>query len=499
MADLTAWTTLDPGGFRFGVDEVGFRGPAVEVGGSFADFIERHNPTLLRYEHVPRMASVADRVVSGELKRVLVIMPPRYFKSEVWSRLLPAYFLRTHPALKAGLTSYGADLAWSLSEESRNYFVGDGGGLLRESTAKKRWMTSSRGEMWAAGVGGPLLGFGYHLGVVDDPTDPEKAHSPTFQRKFREWWPSKFLSRQEPDARIVVVMQRLGLDDPIDYLLRRELGEGDGVDLAPERWHVVLADEIRSAEPLGRWEGPGGLPPTCTLEPDDRPVGAPLAPSRFSLPAVEAMQSAAGPLVASTQRQGRPFRPTGDFWREGWFAKTFDELPDDAFDGGVDWDTAYTKDDRNSASAFVESYRGPGPEGRFPIYVNEIGWEWYQFPELVAWMAEIQGPHFVEKKASGKSAAQVLRKERIPCTEVPVLGDKFSRASSVQRAVAAGRVWVRRSVRDRLLLAEPVGLLRVTNEGLRKSRGALDLNDAFVQALTRHIGTFEGRRARLIA
>src|SRR5690606_15782725 len=106
-------------------------------------------------------------------------------------------------------------------------------------------------------------GRGYKLAIVDDPVDPEKAWSPTYQRRFREWWPAKFISRQEPDARIIVVMQRLGLDDPIDFLLRREVG--DGTDCAPEHWHVLFLDEIKSDEPIGRWDGPMGLPPTCTL------------------------------------------------------------------------------------------------------------------------------------------------------------------------------------------------------------------------------------------
>lgn len=423
-------------------------------------------------------------------------MPPRYFKSEIFSRLLPGYFLRRHSSENVGLTSYGGELAWSLSEESRNFYLSDGGQLLKDTAAKKRWRTAARGEMWAAGVGGPLLGFGFHLGIVDDPTDPQKAHSPKFQRRFREWWPSKFLSRQEPGARIVVVMQRLGVEDPIDFLLRREVGDGE--DLAPEGWHVVLADEIRSDEPLGRWDGPMGLPSTCTLELDERKVGDALAPSRFTLTEVNAMQTAAGPLVAAAQRQGRPMMPKGDFWRLEWFVNVYKELPPDAHDGGKDWDTAYTKDDANAASAFVESYRGTGPDGKFPIFIHDIDWEWLEFPKLVDWMAGATGPHFIEAKATGKSAAQALRSEGIAVSEVSVKGDKFARAAAVQRVVASKRVWVRESILRRLLYGERLGLLRVTSEGLQGDDAGLDLNDAFVQALARHAGVFEGKRARFI-
>lgn len=459
----------------------------------FGRFVARHNPRLLRFEHVPRLVSAADRLVTGEIRRLLVILPPRYFKSETFSRLLGGYFARQRPHEWAAIVSYGADLAWELSEEARHYFVGDGGRLDPDSGAKKRWKTIVGGGVWAAGVGGPLLGRGYHLGIVDDPTDPEKAHSPTYQRRFREWWPAKFLSRQEPDARIVVVMQRLGVDDPIDFLFRREVGED--TELAPEHWHVVFMDEIKSPEPIGRWSGPMGLPPTCTLEPDPRPTGAVLSPSRFSLEAVQALQQVAGSIVAAAQRQGRPMRPAGDFWREPWF-QVYDELPAHAFDGGKDWDTAYTKEERNAASAWVESYRGPdriGHDGKpipgtFPIYIEDCGWDWWEFPELVAEMLRLAGPHFIEKKASGKSAAQTLRREHIAVQEVTVEGDKLARASGVQPVVAQGRVHVKRSILRQLLQGERQGLLRVTAEALATGTGDLDLNDAFVQAIARHAG-----------
>lgn len=453
---------------------------------TFRDFVARRNPTLLHYEHVPRLLAVGERVVSGEIKRLLVLLAPRYFKTEVFSRLLPAYYLSRHATHKVGLGSYGAELAWSISEEARNYFEGDGGTVRRETAAKKRWRTQAGGEMWAAGVGGPMLGFGYHLGIVDDPTDPEKAHSPTYQRRFSEWWPAKYLSRQEPGAAIVFVMQRLGTSDPIDFLFRREMGEG--TDHAPEHWHVVVCDEIKSDAPLGRWDGPRGLPPTCTLEPDERAVGEVLAPSRFDKETVERMQRSSGTYVTAAQRQQRPAAPTGDFWQKGWF-RTYDELPRDAYNGGKDWDTAYTKEEHNSASAYVESYRGPGKPDEFPIYIHDADWEWLEFPELVAWLKRLGGPHYIEQKASGKSASQSLERENVPVSEVKVDGDKFTRAAAVQPVVSAGRIFIHSALARRLLEGERQGLLRVTAEQLLATKPQdTDLNDAFVQAIHRHTG-----------
>lgn len=489
---LTRYARVHTGRFRFGAAVGANPRPR-----PFRRFVDIRNPTLLDYDHVPRLVDVADRVAQGILKRVLVLLPPRYYKTETFSRLFPAHYLRRFPDRNVGLASYGAELAWSISEEAKLYYQQDGGTLRHDTHAKKRWKTEAGGEMWAAGVGGPLLGFGYHLGIVDDPTDPEKAHSPTYQRRFEEWWPAKFLSRQEPDAAIVFVMQRLGTSDPIDFLLRREVGEE--TDLAPEHWHVVVCDEIKSDVPLGRWNGPRGLPPTCTLEDDPRATGEVLAPSRFDKPAVEALQRSAGSYVAQAQRQQRPSAPTGDFWRKDWFLNVYDELPADAHNGGKDWDTAYTKEEHNSASAYVESYRGVGKPDQFPIYIHNLDWDWLEFPELVYWMGgkkpeasnvaniiPVGGPHHVEDKATGKSSAQTLRSQGVPVSLVSVEGDKFKRAADVQPVVASGRVWVRREVLRKLLEGERQGLLRVTAETLVAGGPDLDVNDAFVQAINRH-------------
>lgn len=457
----------------------------------FAQFVERHNPSLLLLEHAPLLVDVANRILIGELRNVLVLAPPRYIKSEIFSRLLPACYLRKFPRRRVGLSCYGAELAWELSEQARDYYAADGGSLSTRSRAKRHWASASGSGMWATGTGGALLGRGFHLGGVDDPIDPEKASSPTWQRRFRIWWPAKFLSRRDPGSQIVFTMQRLGVGDPVDFLFRREVGEG--TPRAPIYWHVVALDEIKSDEPFGPWDGPRGLPETCTLEPDDRAEGELLAPSLFDADEVEERRTTAGPYVTSAQRQQRPMRPSGDFWREKWFT-TYDTLPRNAYNGGKDWDTAYTKDEANSATAWVESYRGPGEENAFPIYIENVDWDWLEFPELVERMKALAGPHYVEEKASGKSAVQALKVYGIAAEPVKVLQDKFARAAAAQPAVANKRVFVNQRVRDTLLFGEGQGLLRVTAESLLAGVGGLDLNDAFVQMLHRHLGLSQTKR-----
>lgn len=457
---------------------------------SFGDFVAARNPTLLNYEHVPRIVPTVEQIVSGEIKRLMVLVPTQYFKSEIFSRLLGAYYLLRYPARTVALASYGADLAWELSGEARDYYTASGG-KFREGSRKgstRNWRTHRGGRgmsggMWATGIGGPALGRGYHLGIVDDPIDPEQVSRAAYQKRFARWWPAKWLRGQRPNATIVFVMQRLAIDDPVAWLLEREDSK------AAENWHILAFDEVRSDEQFARWTGPRGFPVTCTVEPDPRPLGAVLAPSWRNKEEVERMQAQAGPIVAAAQRQQRPMRPTGDFWALKWFTdRTYDKLPPDAYNGGWDWDTAYSENENNSATAGVKSFRGAGDKDTFRIYIEDVQWDWLEFPELVSLLQKLLGPHYVEKKASGKSVVQALKTYNVPAEEVLVLGDKLARASAAQPAATTGRIYVNKLVYDKLLYGEHQGLLRITAESLQQDGEGLDLNDAFVQAVHRHLG-----------
>lgn len=464
---------------------------------TFREFVQARNPSLLQFDHVHYVIPAIEKICTGELTRALVLWPTQYLKSELFSRLLPAYYLLKHPSRWVGLASYNAELSWELSAEARDHYAGAGGhfkdGGLR--AAAKNWRTkrltqgSLNGGMWATSIDGRALGKGFHLGIVDDPIDPKQVTSRAYQRRFANWWPSKWLRALRPSGCLVFVMQRLGVDDPIAWLLEREQEAIDNGDLhAAHRWHVLAYDEIKSDEPFAEYKGPRGFPTTCTVEVDPRKRGDVLSPSWKSPAWVKATQAQAGAVVAAAQRQQRPMLPTGDFWKlKAFEGREVDELPANAYDLGWDWDLAYTKKEENSASAGVRSARGPGKDNEFTIYIVDVDFDWLEFPGLITFIKEKAAPHYVEQKASGKSAVQTLKTYSIPAFEVPVNGDKLARASAVQPAVDSGRVYVVKRVKQKLLYAQSQGLLRVTVEQLVEDGEGLDLNDAFVQALWRHL------------
>lgn len=244
-------------------------------GDSFKAFVSYVNNRFDFYDHNECLANVCERIASGELKRVMIFLPPRHSKSEMFSRLFSAYYLKRNPHHWVGLNSYAAELAHTLSNSARQNFVASGGELSPDTTAKKHWETTAGGGMWAAGVGGPITGKGFHLGMIDDPIkNSEDANSEVIREKQWEWYNTTFLTREEPDAAIVIILTRWHEDDLAGRLLAAERADDD--DATREHWHIVCLPAI-SEEQIE-------FPESCTVEDDFREEeGLALCPQRYPI------------------------------------------------------------------------------------------------------------------------------------------------------------------------------------------------------------------------
>lgn len=212
-----------------------------------------------------------ERVASGELKRLMIFMPPRHSKSEMVSRLFSAYYLLRNPSHFVGINSYAADLAFTLSRAARQNFIEGGGEVKPDAAAVKHWETAQGGGMWAAGVGGPITGKGFHLGIIDDPVkNSEEANSETIREKHKEWFVSTFHTRREPDNAIIVIQTRWHEDDLSGWLLSEEEQAK-----MPEKWHIVCLPAIAEEQQT--------FPETCTVEADFRDIGDALCPERYTV------------------------------------------------------------------------------------------------------------------------------------------------------------------------------------------------------------------------
>lgn len=279
---------------------------------SFREFIAKVNPKYQFYRHLEKLIAVLQRVADGELSRVMVFMPPRHGKSETISRLFTAYYLYRHPDRWVGVNSYADALATTLSRNARENYVSGGGDLNPAASGVHHWETTDGGGLWAAGVGGPITGKGFHLGVIDDPLkNAEESNSETIREKQKDWYRSTFSTREEPGSAIVIVQTRWHEDDLSGWLLSEEIVDDDDEDMA-ERWHIVSMPAIKE-ESHATW------PETCTVEPDDREVGEALCPERYSLKKLFKIARRIGSYFWNALFQQTPRPRDGNFLKRSWF------------------------------------------------------------------------------------------------------------------------------------------------------------------------------------
>ena len=131
----------------------------------FLSFVKEVWPEFIQGHHHKVYAEKLDRVARGELKRLIVNMPPRHTKSEFASHLFPAYFMGRNPKAKLIQTTHTGELSIRFGRKTKNLLESDeyaeifpGVRLAADSKAAGRWESNHGGEYFAAGVGGAITG-----------------------------------------------------------------------------------------------------------------------------------------------------------------------------------------------------------------------------------------------------------------------------------------------------------------------------------------------------
>lgn len=220
---------------------------------SISRFIEYLELGFSPARHHELLISKLEAVERGEIKRLMVFMPPGSAKSTYASVVFPAWYLGRNPDRAVLAASHTTELAERFGRRVRN-IVADtpyqslfDTRLADDSQAAGRWATRAGGEYYAAGVGSAILGYRADLGLIDDPVaGREAADSEREREKTWEWYRSDFRTRLKPEAAIVLIMQRWREDDLAGRLLK-------DADNGGEQWEVLrLPMEAEENDPLGR-------------------------------------------------------------------------------------------------------------------------------------------------------------------------------------------------------------------------------------------------------
>ncbi len=397
----------------------------------FLKFVEKVWPTFIGGRHHARMADAFERVARGEIKRLIINMPPRHTKSEFASYLLPAWFLGNFPHKKVIQTSHTAELAVGFGRKVRNLVDSEvyadifpGLSLQSDSKAAGRWNTSKGGDYFAIGVGGAVTGKGADVLIIDDPHSEQEAAmaatNPEVYDKVYEWYTSGPRQRLQPGGAIIIVMTRWSQRDLTGQVVKASAQRGG------EEWTVI--------------EFPAILP-----------SGAPLWPEFWSKDELEALREELPNSKWQAQYQQNPVGNESAIVKRDWWKWWEPERPPVCNYILQTWDTAFEKNNRADYSAGTtwgifdnDEDNGAPNIILLDTYKKRVEWvdlkrdvlEWHQRWEPDGML--------IEKKATGAPLIYELRSMGIPVQEyTPSKGqDKIARLNSVSDIIASGKVWV---------------------------------------------------------
>lgn len=390
-----------------------------------------------------------DRVLAGEIDRLVISIPPGYTKT------LAAViaFIARGLAVSGGRArfihaSFSAELVNENSVAIKDIVSTEpyqqmwGIAFRADASAKGRWMTDQGGGLLAKPAGGPITGFragtmdpGFTGAlVIDDPLKPDDAYSAIEREKINRRWHSTFKSRlAREDVPVIVIMQRLHMDDFAGFLLR------GGADC---KWHhLLLPAEIDNSAPYPD-EYTHGIPIDHGL-PD-----GPLWPEKHGPEHLKILS--ADEYTYASQYLQRPIALGGNLFKAEWLVD-WSDLPDMTW-RAIYVDTAQKVGAKNDYSVF--QLWGAGRDGK-AYMIDQARGKW-EAPELKAvavqfWRkhAALQGPQHghlrsmkIEDKVSGTGLIQSLARDGIPVEPIPRGGDKdkYTRALDAIPSFAAGLV-----------------------------------------------------------
>ena len=391
----------------------------------FLDFVKAMWPSFIAGRHHKMVAEKLEAVARGELKRLIINMPPRHTKSEFASYLFPAWMIGKKPNMKIMQATHTADLSIRFGRkvknlmETKEYQSLFDVRLRSDSKAAYRWETDDGGEYYAAGVGGNIAGRGADLFIVDDPHSEQDAMSPTALENAWDWYTSGPRQRLQPGGAIILVMTRWGENDLTARLLKQA-----AKDPKADQWEVIELPAILES-------------------------GAALWPEYWKLEELEKIKASIPLTQWNAQYMQKPTSDTAAIIkREWWRPWTKDDIPRLHY-VMQSYDTAFLKTrtaDFTSIQTWGVFYpKEDAPPNVILLDAKKGRWEFpdlkrIAFEENKYWDPEVI---LIEAKAAGLPLTQELRSSGIPVVNfTPSRGnDKHARMNAVAPLFEAGMVW----------------------------------------------------------
>jgi predicted phage terminase large subunit-like protein len=377
--------------------------------------------------HLEAVTEKLSQVARGEVRRLIITLPPRNLKSLCASVALPAWFLGRYPWERVVVVSYSDLLARTHANDFRllvkhPIYQSTFPGMRLDRDTDREIVTTQRGKRIATSIEGTLTGLGGNLIIIDDPLKIGDAMSEAVRARVIEWYRSTLLSRADSkkEARIVVVMQRVHQNDLVGYLQERGGFEVLNLPAIAQRTEDYMLGDGRI---YTRQKGE-------LLHPEHEPVEVLLELKREM-----------GPIAFSAQYQQSPIPPGGAIIKQKWLEATYDNIQRQSGDRIVmSWDIALSETESGDYSACVVLLIR-----QEAFYVLEVVRGRFPFETLKRKVMEIKARYgsstlLIEDSPISRGLIQSLREKSINVTPYRPETDKVARVIAQTDLFAGGSI-----------------------------------------------------------
>lgn len=394
--------------------------------------------------HHRNLASVLDDFSNRKIKRLMVFMPPRYGKSELVSRRLPAYLLGKYPNANVIATSYSDTLSSAMnrdvqrimdSDEYADLFpnsylmgrrkdVGQTGSYVRNSSTFE--LVGQKGKYISAGVGGGITGKGADFAIIDDPVkNRSDADSQAYRDMTEDWFNSTLYTRLEKDACVLITMTRWHEDDLAGRLLEKAKKDPDA-----DQWHVINYPALYDEEANN------------LDETDPRKHGEALWPAKYDEKQLRSIKATVGSYEWNALYNQTPSSPGGTIIKRDWL-KYYD-TPPRKFDRVIlSWDLTF-KEGKDKDFMVGQAW---GEKGADKYLLDEIRGQ-FGFTETLQTVRKFKAKHLdaktvlIEDKANGPAIIDSLKREISGIIPIQPSGSKSERLYAVEPLFQAGNIYL---------------------------------------------------------
>lgn len=400
-----------------------------------------------------------DKLERGDIKKLMIFLPPQHGKSELSSRQWPSKILGTNPDLKVGICSYAASLASGFNRDIQNIItskeykqlfretklneVGVEGATNEIKTNKQFEIVGAKGGLITAGVKGTLTGNTLDVGIFDDPfKDRAEANSKVRRDAVWDFYQDVFCTRIHDKGKQLLLFTRWHEDDIAGRILDHKNKYYDKEEA--EEWVVLAIPAIKEAKkPLPQAEDIN----------DPREIGDALWEERHGKKKILKYKRIK-PSSFNSLFQQRPTAAEGNKIKKEWFViRQPNELPFNIDNVKADFfiDGAFTEKTQNDETGLGSAYYNKADGRLYILNISGLRKELYEFLEYFPKYAALHNRRatssvFIELKASGYPIKSMLSKvlyggfntRAIP-NKVVNYG-KFNRVENAEPFLASGRV-----------------------------------------------------------